>query len=359
MQILISILVLSILILVHEWGHFTMAKWMGMKVEEFGIGYPPRMIKLFRRKGTDFTLNWLPFGGFVRIYGEEYDKGEKGQGMFWQKPWWQRALVMVSGVVMNFLLGVVLFAIVYSVVGIPEAMDKVRLGGVAAESPAEMANLEEGDVLVWGEGEAGERVEFSKSDEVVALVDEYLGEEMSFGVKKESGEVVEVRMVPRENPPEGEGSLGVILSMVEMVKYPWWQMPFKGMVVGTQEALAWGKMIVVSLGEMMRGIFAGEGIPEGVAGPIGVYEISSQAVEMGWLAVLQFMAVFSMNLAVLNILPIPALDGGRIAFLALEGVLGKKKKNQIEAVVNGVSMLLLIGLMILVSVRDVGRIAGF
>lgn len=106
----------------------------------------------------------------------------------------------------------------------------------------------------------------------------------------------------------------------------------------------------------MRGIFAGEGIPEGVSGPIGVYQISSRAVDMGWLAVLQFTAVFSMNLAVLNILPIPALDGGRIVFLGLEVILGQKRKNKIEAVVNGVSMLLLIGLMVLISVRDVARL---
>ncbi len=355
MQILVFILVLSILILVHELGHFMTAKWLGMKVEEFGIGFPPKALKLFTWRGTEFSLNWLPFGGFVRIYGEEYKKGVKGQGMFWQKPKWQRAIVMVSGVVMNFLLGIVLFGIVYSVVGIPEVTDKVRIGGVASESPAEMSGIEEGDVLVWGE--AGEKkIEFKESKDVIGLVDENLGEEILFGVEKESGEEIEVTMTPRENPPEEEGSLGVILSTMEMVKYPWWQMPFRGVVVGTKEAMAWGRMIVMSLGEMMRGIFAGEGVPEGVAGPIGVYQISSRATEMGWLAVLQFMAVFSMNLAVLNILPIPALDGGRIVFLGLETILGQKKKNEIEAVVNGVSMLLLFGLMILVSVRDVSRL---
>ena len=355
MQILVFILVLSILILVHELGHFVTAKLLGMKVEEFGIGFPPKAMKLFTWRGTEFSLNWLPFGGFVRIYGEEYKKDVEGQGMFWQKPKWQRAVVMVSGVVMNFLLGVVLFGIVYSVVGIPEVTDRVRIGGVASESPAEISGIEEGDVLIWGE--VGEKkVEFKESKEVVGLVDENMGEEILFGVEKKSGEEVEVTMTPRENPPEEEGSLGIILSTVEMVKYPWWQMPFRGVVVGTKEAVAWGRMILMGLGEIMRGIFAGEGVPEGVAGPIGVYQISSQATEMGWLAVLQFMAVFSMNLAILNILPIPALDGGRIVFLGLETILGQRKKNEIEAVVNGVSMLLLIGLMILVSVRDVARL---
>ena len=355
MQILVFILILSILILVHEFGHFITAKLLGMKVEEFGIGYPPKAIKLFTWRGTEFSLNWLPFGGFVRLYGEEYDKEAKGQGMFWQKPKWQRAVVMVSGVVMNFLLGAVLFGVVYSVVGIPEVTDRVKIGGVADESPAMVAGVEEGDVLVWGEVEEV-RVEFNESGDVIKLVDEHMGEGILFGVEKDGGEVVEATMIPRENPPEGEGSLGVILSMVEMVKYPWWQMPFRGVVVGTQEAVAWGRMIVMGLGEMMRGIFAGEGIPEGVSGPIGVYQISSQAVDMGWLAVLQFTAVFSMNLAVLNILPIPALDGGRIVFLGLEMILGKKRKNRIEVVVNGVSMLLLIGLMVLISVRDVARL---
>lgn len=355
MQILIFILVLSVLILVHELGHFVTAKLMGMRVEEFGIGYPPRAMKLFTWRGTDFSLNWLPFGGFVRIYGEEYDKDAKGQGMFWQKPMWQRAVVLVSGVIMNFLLGAVLFGVVYSVVGIPEVGDRVNIGGVAVDSPAEVAGVEEGDVLLWGKVE-DEEVEFKESSDVISLVDEHKEEEILFGVEKVSGDVVEIVMVARENPPEGEGSLGVVLSTVEMVKYPWWQMPFRGVVVGTKEAVAWGRAIVISLGEMMRGIFAGEGVPEDISGPIGVYQFSSRAVERGWLAVLQFTAVFSMNLAVLNILPIPALDGGRILFLGVEMILGQKRKNRIEAAVNGVSMLLLFGLLILVSVRDVVRL---
>ena len=355
MQILIFVLVLSVLILVHELGHFMTAKLMGMRVEEFGIGYPPRAVKLFRWRGTDFTLNWLPFGGFVRIYGEEYDKDAKGQGMFWQKPKWQRAVVLLSGVIMNFLLGVVLFGVVYSVIGIPEVTDRVKIGGVAEGSPAEIVGIGEGDVLLWGEIE-GERVEFKESGDVINLVDGHKEEGILFGVEKEGGEVVEFEMVARESPPEGEGSLGVILSMVEMVKYPWWQMPFRGIVIGTKEAVAWGRMILIGLGDMMRGIFAGEGVPEGVSGPIGVYQFSSQAVERGWLAVLQFTAVFSMNLAVLNILPIPALDGGRIVFLGLEMILGQKRKNKIETAVNGVSMLLLVGLLILVSIRDVMRL---
>lgn len=355
MQILIFILVLSVLILVHELGHFVTAKLMGMRVEEFGIGYPPRAKKLFTWRGTDFSLNWLPFGGFVRIYGEEYDKDAKGQGMFWQKPMWQRAVVLVSGVIMNFLLGAVLFGVVYSVVGIPEVRDRVKIGGVASGSPAEVAGVEEGDVLLWGKvGDV--EVEFKESGDVVSLVDEHKEEEILFGVEKVSGDVVETVMVAREDPPEGEGSLGVVLSTVEMVKYPWWQMPFRGVVVGTKEAVAWGRAIVISLGEMVRGIFAGEGVPEDISGPIGVYQFSSRAVERGWLAVLQFTAVFSMNLAVLNILPIPALDGGRILFLGVEMVLGQKRKNRIEAAVNGVSILLLIGLLILVSVRDVMRL---
>jgi len=355
MQVLVFILVLSVLILVHELGHFLMAKKLGMKVEEFGIGYPPKAVKLFNWQGTDFTLNWLPFGGFVRLHGEEYRKDEQGSGLFWQKPWWQRVLVMVAGVVMNFLLGVVLFGVVYSVVGIPEVTENVRVTEIVAGSPAEEAGIEENEVVVWGRGSDGEEISFKESKTMVELIDEYKGEEVVLGVGGEEG-LREVTVVPREDPPEGEGSLGVVLSTVEMVKYPWWQMPFRGVVVGSQEAVAWGRMIVVGLGEMVKGLFAGEGIPEGVSGPIGVYEISSQATELGWLAVIQFTAVFSMNLAVLNILPIPALDGGRIVFIALEAVVGKRKKNEIEGVVNTVGMLLLLVLMVLVSIRDVGRL---
>jgi len=355
MQVVIFLVILSLLILIHELGHFAAAKIFGMEVEEFGIGSPPRAKKLFNWKGTLFSLNWLPIGGFVKIKGEVMDstseesalgssatvRGEI-QNMFWDKPMWQRAVVLLAGVFGNFVLGVILFGVVYSVMGVPTQTGKVRIVGVSESSPAAEAGIAEGDVVKG----------FKESGDLIKMINENKGQEVVLVVMGEDGER-NVRVIPRENPPEGEGSLGVLLSDTELVKLPWWQMPVKGVVVGTKEAYAWGSEIVKGLWGMVAGLANGEGVSEDVAGPVGIYKISAKVNEMGWLASLQFMGILSMNLAVLNILPLPALDGGRLVFLGLEMIIGKKLKNKIEGWVHGVGMVLLLGLMVLITIRDI------
>lgn len=355
MQVVIFILTLSILILIHELGHFMVAKFFGMEVEEFGIGFPPRAKKLFNWKGTLFSLNWLPIGGFVKIKGENYEGSTghprgahsvtSGESFFWEKPIWQRAVVLLAGVFGNFVLGVVLFGIVYSVMGVPTQMGKVKIVGVADGSPAAEVGMVEGDVVKG----------FEKTNDLIEYIGENKGEEILLVLLGE-GEEREVKLVPRVDPPEGEGSVGILLSDTELIKLPWYQMPVKGVVVGTREAYAWGKEIVGGLGKMVVGLVAGEGVPEDVAGPVGIYKVSAQVNEMGWLASLQFMGILSMNLAVLNILPLPALDGGRLVFLGLEMIIGKKLKNKIEGWVHGVGMIILLGLMVLITIKDVMKL---
>jgi len=346
MQVVIFLLTLSLLILIHELGHFVAAKVFGMEVEEFGIGFPPRLKKLFVWQGTLFSLNWLPIGGFVRIKGENYEPGQEGENeVFWSKPIWQRAVVLLAGVFGNFVLGVVLFGVVYSVMGVPTQMGRVKVVGVADNSPAAEVGIREGEVVKG----------FERTDDLISLINEYKGKEITLVFESEEGEH-EVKVVPRENPPEGEGSLGVLLSDTELVKLPWWQMPVKGVVVGTKEAYAWGREIAGGLWSMVSGLMDGKGVPEDVAGPVGIYKVSSEVSSLGWLASLQFMAVLSMNLAVLNILPLPALDGGRLVFLGLEMIIGKKLKNRIEGWVHGAGMILLLGLMVLVTIRDIMKL---
>jgi len=358
MTLLIALIILSILILVHELGHFWAAKKSGILVEEFGIGYPPRL--LARKIGeTIYSINWLPIGGYVRIKGENYEPSEghlrgESSNLFWEKPIWQRAVVLLSGVFGNFVLGVILFGVVYSIIGVPTPMGKVRVVGVADGSPAAEAGIIEGDVIqkfqaTRDKQETITKLQITETEKLIELINENKGKEIVLVLEGER----EVRVVPRENPPEGEGALGVLLSDTELVRLPWWQMPVKGVVVGTKEAYAWGKEIVGGLWSMISGIFNGSGVPEDVSGPVGIYKVSAQVNEMGWLASLQFMAVLSMNLAVLNILPLPALDGGRLVFLGLEMVIGKRLKNKIEGWVHGTGMILLLGLMVLITIRDI------
>lgn len=354
-QLVGFLVIISVLVLVHEWGHYICAKIFGVRVEEFGFGLPPRAKALFIRKGTLFSLNWLPIGGFVRLYGEEYSTGDElvlgDKGKFYDKPARQRAVILVAGVMMNFLLGILLFAAVYSFVGIPTKTDRVRIAEMIKGSPAELAGLKGGEVVSEFMG-----TKIKATDQLVELVNEHKGEEVVLSVVGEDGTSREVKVVPRADPPEGEGALGVVLSNVELIKFPWWQMPFRGVVVGLSEAVAWGKDIAFGMWQMLYGILTGKGVPRDLAGPVGIYQVSGRVMKEGVLSTLQFVGVLSVNLAVLNILPFPALDGGRFVFLGVEKLIGKRRKNIIEGYLNTAGMIFLLSVMALITIRDVWRI---
>jgi len=345
---------LSVLVLVHEFGHFIMARLFKMRVEEFGIGLPPRAKKLFTSKGTLFSLNWLPIGGFVKLFGEDMDDPVQAGSpeAFFNKPIWQRAGVLTAGVVMNFLLGVFAFGIVYTYLGIPTKTDKVIVVEVGKNTPAEAAGIKTDSQIKKITFENKDGV-FSGVNGFIKQIDPLKGKEIELTLVTKEGKEQTVKIIPRLTPPQGEGALGVALSDIEMKMYPVWQRPFRGMVVGMTEAWAWGKEIAMSLGKLLWGILTGKGVPKDVAGPIGIYQVSKQVYKVGWVATLQFMAILSINLAILNIMPFPALDGGRVFFLGIEKIIGKKLKNRIEGYVHTVGMFFLIGLMVLITVRDV------
>ena len=194
------------------------------------------------------------------------------------------------------------------------------------------------------------------TDQLVKLISENKGKEVGLRIVEKNGDEKEVKVTPRESPPEGEGALGIGLSSIELIKYPWWQMPFRGMVEGTKEAVAWGKEIAGGLWKIVYGLLTGKGIEADVKGPVGIYQVSSQVVKQGLVTTLQFVGILSVNLAILNIMPFPALDGGRVAFLVVEKIIGKKLKNKIEGYFNTVGMVLLLGLMLLISIRDVVKL---
>jgi regulator of sigma E protease len=344
-DLLIFLLILSLVVLIHEWGHYISARKFGITVEEFGFGFPPRAAKLFVRKGTLFSLNWLPIGGFVRLKGEDPNELLLGGDVFYKKPAWQRAVILTAGVFMNFVLAIFLFGVVYSFMGIPTETDKVLVVGLEEESPAVNAGIEldeqikkivieDKEYLITDSAEMAKLTNSNKGKEVVIFVGD-----REVVVTLQSG--------------EGKGALGVMASNIEMVHFPWWQMPFRGAYFGMKEAVSWGGQIVVGLGDILTSIFTGRGVPEGVSGPVGIYKIGAQVYKIGILPTLQFVGILSVNLAILNILPFPALDGGRLIFLAVEKIIGVERKNKIEGVTHAVGMVLLLGLMILITVRDV------
>ncbi len=343
MDLIIFIVALSILVLVHEFGHFFAARKTGVKVEEFGLGLPPRIIG--KKIGdTIYSINWLPIGGFCKLYGEDGDG--KGGVAFNNKNPWQKLIIVLGGVLMNLVLAIVIFSVVYTILGVPKETDQVKVIGIAKDSPAEKVGLKENDVIL----KVGDK-EIKKSEELTSEVAKYKGKNINLVINE--GSVVEVEV--RENPPEGEGSIGIAISNTEMVKVPWYQF-YKGIGAGFKEAYFWGEIIVNGVFKMIGGLFMGQ-VPKDVSGPIGMYEATSSMKEnQGFLAVIHFFGIVSVNLAVVNMLPFPALDGGRILFVMYEIIFKKKANQKLEMVANNVGMILLLGLILLITIGDIGRV---
>ena len=363
--VLIFLVLLSVLVLVHELGHFIAAKKLGVTAEEFGLGLPPKITKLFVWKGTEFSLNWLPIGGFVRMRGEDAANSEfsiqhsvlVNKGYFYAQKPWKRATILLAGVTMNMLLGILAFSLVYFKLGIPQSGNVVRIDGVAPGSPAEQAQLRTGDVVKELQANRLSGYQVTETKEFVEFINNHRGEEITLVIKR-GDEEKEVAVTPRieTETPEGEGALGVAVSSVIFVRYPWWQMPFRASWVGLKEALAWGTEIFSGLVAMVVNLITLGKIPTDVAGPVGIAKITGQVASKGWVPLVQFAGILSVNLAIVNVLPIPALDGGRLLFLGIEKLLGRPINPKKERWANLVGYGALITLILLATIQDFFRI---
>ena len=357
-SILIFLLVLSILVIVHELGHFIMARRAGVLVEEFGFGLPPRV---FGKKigETIYSINLLPFGGFVKLHGESSEEGVTyPERAFLNKSKKTRVGILVAGVVMNFILAVVAFSVVYSFSGVPKETKDVKAVEIVKDSPAEAAGIIAGDIIRKVDDK-----NVASTKEFIGAIEEKKGEEVSLELVRE-GKVINLTVTPRENPPEGQGPLGVIISTTEVYFPPIWQRPFIGMQLGFKEAIFWGQTIILGLGKIFKDLFAGMP-PKDLSGPVGIFVITSEAAKFGILALVNFVGILSVNLAILNIVPFPALDGGRLLFIGIESVLGRKVVPKIESIVHTIGMVILLVLLLAITAHDIqrlikaGSISGF
>jgi len=252
---------------------------------------------------------------------------------------------------MNLMLAVVIFTVVYSILGVPKETDRVKIIGVTKNSPAERAGLKEGDVVVT----VGGRL-ITKSAELIEEVGKHKGKSVKLRVTSyELNLTKEVEVEVRESPPAGEGAMGVAVSNTEMVKLPWFRF-YEGIGAGFKEAYFWGKIIGSGVHKMVTGLVTGQ-LPKDVAGPIGMYQATSSIKQsQGMLAVIHFFGVVSVNLAIVNVLPFPALDGGRIIFVIYELITRKRINQKFEVMVNNLGMAVLLGLLLMITVGDIGRV---
>ncbi|QQG45119.1 MAG: RIP metalloprotease RseP [Candidatus Sungiibacteriota bacterium] len=351
--LVLVLVVISLLILVHEWGHFYSARKLGVKVEEFGFGFPPKVYSRIKN-GVRYSFNLLPFGGFVKIFGE-HGEGEGDKQSFISRPPWQRFTILVAGVAMNFILAWVFFS-VGSAIGVPQMLDEKRDGipvsiiSVLPGSPAEQAGLKFGDqILEMRSPDVSLRIETEK--DVRDFVDAYRGEEITLVVKR-SKDVIEVKATPRAHIAEGEGPLGIGLARIIVKRAPWYLAPLEGAKTLVRSVSA----IILGLYTVVRELLVRGGAPIAVSGPVGIFFFAQDTRALGISYFLQFVGLLSVNLAILNFLPIPALDGGRALFLIIEKIRGRRINVNIENFIHTLGFAFLILIMVLVTYRDIVRI---
>jgi len=351
--LILVIIVISLLILVHEWGHFYSARKLGVKVEEFGFGFPPKIFSVVR-KGVRYSFNLFPLGGFVKIFGE-HGEGEGSKESFISRAVWQRFIILAAGVFMNIILAWIFFSI-GSAIGIPRAEDNAPIGtpvsiiGVAPGSPAEKAGLRLGDKILEIHADEVSLV-IEKEQDVQDFVSAFRGEEIVLTLKR-GEELFTTAVIPRIDVPKGEGPLGIALARIVVERAPWYLAPVYGAEILGRTIIT----TVLGLWSVLRDLAVARKAAVDVAGPVGIYFFARDTWALGFVYFLQFSGALSVSLAILNFLPIPALDGGRILFLAIEKIKGSRVNPRIENFMHTVGFALLILLMVLITYRDVTRI---
>ena len=353
--LVIFVVILGVLIFIHELGHFVSARIFGVRVEEFGFGFPPRIIG--RRKGdTIYSINWIPFGGFVRLKGEQPGSSIEPDSFSAQKPW-RRAIILSAGVIMNTVLACLLLSFVF-VRGVPSLVDHqmiepggqiresyVRVVDVLDNSPAQSADLRSGDLLIELDGQS-----VNKTSDINSITNR-LTDRSALLKYSRDGTTNTVTVQPRILDDSNELKLGVSIIDYGLVSYPWYRsmwlgVKYSGIILG---------QIFVSLFDLVKNLFVHGQVSADLSGPIGIAVVTGQVADLGIIYLIQFAALLSLSLAVMNILPIPALDGGRLLFVAIEKVRGRPVSQRIEGLVHSIGFYLLLILIVVVSYRDVIR----
>ena len=351
---LIFLFLLLSLVVVHEAGHFFAARLFGIRVEEFGIGFPPKLWS-FVRKGIRYSVNLLPFGGFVKIYGE--DGGDKDHpDSFVAKPFGIRLAVLGAGVFMNWTIAVLLLAFIL-VLGKPapvaDTLDVkdafVQLSAVAPQSPAENATLRPGDKIISLNSQ-GEDLAPTRVAEMQEFIKRHAGSSVSIAVDRGGG-IFTTSVVPRVAPPGKQGPLGVALVRIALQTFPWYEVPWRAGFLAASSTIT----IAQGLGTLAKDLFAGRNVLDQVAGPVGLVVLTGDVAGYGVSYLIYFAALISINLAMLNVLPFPALDGGRAFLLTIEQIIRRPLPKKIVEPLNAAGLGFLFLVLIIITVHELEK----
>lgn len=368
LTILAFIAVLVVLVVIHEVGHFAVAKAAGITVQEFGIGFPPRIASTTWH-GTRYSVNWIPLGGFVKMLGEDgeieaermRERGlseaaiEKAMvGAFNRKPILVRLAVLLAGVVMNFLLAIVLFAAAFSVAQ-PIRVPPLTVTEIQPNSPAE-GKLEVGDRILVADGR-----QFDRSDAMVDYIGAQAGHEVRLGIERD-GRDLDVSVTPRKLTEEqrqaGIGPVGFGLRPEVVMGPPAATSPIDALASGASITMELARQIPGGLASTVAGLVGLAPNTGDARGPIGIAQVTGEVLHQTLFDQLVFVGLLSVNLAVLNVLPFPPLDGGRVAVTLVEAVRRRRLPAEREALIYLTGFLVLLALVILISIQDIQRLPG-
>lgn len=365
MTFLIFLIVLGMLIFVHELGHFLAAKKAGVRVDEFGFGYPPRALKIGKKWGTLFTLNWIPFGGFVKIFGENYDDETQdanyeaqGKNFTQVSRKWQAA-ILTAGVFFNVLFAWLLLSVGF-MIGLPTSVENdfggevknpaLTITGLIANSPAQEVGLKTGDRIKSISLENGKTLQELGPENVSDFINNSSGEIL---VKIDrGGEILDFRLTPETEIEKDRKIIGINMDTVGTLSLP----IHKAVYEGGRATFEITYLTIEGIGNLIKDAVKGKADISQIAGPVGIVGLVGDASRLGFVYLISFTALISINLAILNFLPFPALDGGRIIFVAIEGVTKKNIKPKVAQVLNTVGFVLLIVFMLVVTYRDILRL---
>lgn len=373
MSIILFIIILSLLVIVHELGHFLVARFFSIRVDEFGIGFPPRAKSLFTWKGTPFTLNWLPFGGFVKIFGENPGAeqlelpthGQEGNSRptptvpsdnFQNKNRGIQAAVLVAGVAGNFLFAWLLLSLGFisglpAPVGLDLPVENVRtvITMVIPSSPAESAGVKPGDAIV-ALSRGGSSAELTPEN-LAKFISNSVNEPLTFTLDR-GGEVSIKTIIPRAEAVNGQAAVGIAMETFGTVKLP----PHKAIWHGLKITAELTLLTARSIASFISQAFVGRADLSSVTGPVGIVGMVGDVSELGLIHLLTFTALISINLCVINLLPVPALDGGRLLFVGIEAISRRRVPPLIFNALNTAGFALLLLLMAVITVQDISNI---